>query len=151
VRFIKEPSFLLAQSISVADLAPRRFADERQRAAEQTALHESGSGMLALHVIAAAALSPLLSHEYFLREVALSQPPVALGPLAEHLIRAGGSLIEPQPVGLARHPLIVPLTEDADGCITGLLRWPNGQKELPVVRTSTGSRQLTWLAESADK
>jgi hypothetical protein len=106
--------------------------------------------MLALHVLSAA-LSPLASHEYFLREIALSKPPETLAALADTLVAAGGQLASPTPVVLARHPLLIPLTQDADGCITGLLRWPNGQSVLPVVRTSTDNNQLTFLAESADK
>jgi hypothetical protein len=39
----------------------------------------------------------------------------------------------------------------ADGSITGLLRWPNGQSALPVVRTNTANNQLIFLADSADK
>ena len=102
--------------------------------------------MLVLHVLSAA-----LSHEYFLREVALSQPPAALQQLADSLLSRGARLVEPQPLLLSRHPLLVPLAEDADGSITGLLRWPNGQMQLPVVRAGAGSRQLTWLADSAEK
>jgi len=107
--------------------------------------------MLAACHVVLAALTPLASHEYFLREIALSKPPETLAALADTLVSAGGQLVSPQPVELARHPLLVPLTKGADGSITGLLRWPNGQSALPVVRTRTDNNQLIFLAESADK
>ena len=110
--------------------------------------------MLATLAVAASALAPLTSHEYFLREVALTQPPAGLASLAAALVDAGGELVPPQPPDLSRFPLLVPLTQSADGAVTGLLRWATSggtTSELPVVRADPDSRQLTWLAASAEK
>ena len=95
---------------------------------------------------------PVPAHNDFLSEKALTMPPAALGSAAGLLVSRGETLVEPGN-DATLHPLLVPLTKSADGCITGLLRWPaggGGGSKLPLVRTSADGQMLTLLANSVE-
>ena len=81
----------------------------------------------------------LPKHEHYLAEVAMIMAPTALTSVVGVLVSRGEEVVEPG-CDASLHPLVVPLTRSADGCITGLLRWPaggGGGSKLPLVRTST--------------
>ena len=91
---------------------------------------------------------PLQAHRYYLTEVALSEPPAALGAAAALLLSRGEDLLMPADAGPDMHPLLVPLTRSpSTGAVTGLIRSPSatGGKQLPLVRTTTHGLELLAL------
>mmetsp|Transcript_21889 Transcript_21889/g.47119 ORF Transcript_21889/g.47119 Transcript_21889/m.47119 type:complete len:344 (-) Transcript_21889:141-1172(-) len=91
-------------------------------------------------------------HEYYLREFAMAKPPLALGAVSAILTELQGeALVEPA-AEPSMHPFVVPLARcEQSGEVTGLLRWPGADREMPVVRTANGGTQLHWLAASSAK
>ena len=91
------------------------------------------------------------AHEEFLSSTALTVPPPGLASVVGVLVASGEELVAPR-AEPSLHPLVVPLTRDADGEVTGLLRWPaagGGGSKLPLVRTQ--GRQLVLLADSTER
>ena len=100
-------------------------------------------------VLCATSAHAVASLSYFLQEVALIKPPPKLDDALRLLTDRGETTLRPLPQDLAAHPLLIPLTERADGAVTGLLRSPE-RSTLELVRTSPDSLQLEWLANSAE-
>ena len=95
---------------------------------------------------------PVPAHETYLSEVAMTMPPSALSSVVGLLVSSGEQVVEPG-IDASLHPLLVPLTQTSDGCITALLRWPTaggGGSKLPLVRTSSDGQMLTLLADSME-
>ena len=83
-------------------------------------------------------------HDTYLSEVALTMPPAALSSVVGLLVSRGEQVVEPGR-DASLHPLLVPLTQSADGCVTGLLRWPaggGGGSKLPLVKTTSDGQVL---------
>ena len=81
-------------------------------------------------------------HDSYLSEVALTMPPAALSSVVGLLVSRGEQVVEPGR-DASLHPLLVPLTRSADGCVTGLLRWPaggGGGSKLPLVQTTSNGQ-----------
>ena len=110
--------------------------------------------MIALLYAASQGYGPtaMQRHEYYLREFAMAKPPPALGHAVTILTQLQGEEVvgpEPEP---SLHPLVVPLTcSAATGEVTGLLRIPGPDWDLPFVRMVRGGSQMRWLAASSAK
>lgn len=92
------------------------------------------------------------AHERFIAESALCKVPKGLDAAASSLLARGEVLVEPGR-DASLHPMLIPLTRNADGEVTGLLRWPGAGTgwrgtTLPLVRTAQGGQQLRLLADS---
>ena len=97
--------------------------------------------------------TPADAHALYLLGAARAPPPPRLASLLAVLAAQGGELVSPgDRRGL--HPYVVPLSVDAAGAVTGLLRRPSdaGAKTLAVVRAhGRGAPRLDLVARSVDE